>query len=338
MKTDRGQLVEGALASRLYQLEVDGADRLIGLAREPTGGRRTRERRDRRPALLGACLLAAALVLTIATTPLAEAVVSPVNTLLQEISGVPARTNTQIPPTKDVATVTSSGLTVAVLGAYGDQFHTVLYVHADAQLGAGQLTDETGHRISGGGTQGIGDGVVAMQFDPVPTAGHHDLTLRFTMLMKPTGQGTQKRPVQGDWTLRVPLEVQVARVFAAEPASGSLGPVHVDVAISGGSDVVYVRLQTSGATLDQLMDEAPTGDERTSVPGPGRFRIEVHDAKGRALTQLALAGSADGDVKGGGSAPTTTTWSGSWKATGAGPYELVMNYRGRELQSRFTVG
>jgi hypothetical protein len=345
MTTGRGQLTEGALARRLYQLEVEGVDRLIGLAANGAGERPAHGRSGRsgrRRALLGAGLLAAALVLVMATTPLAQAVVAPVSTLLQEVSGVSASTATRLPGGAGVATATSSGVTVTVLGAYGDQFHTVLYVHADADadLAPGTLTDETGHTIRDGGTQGIGDGVVAMQFDPVPTTGRHDLTLRIAMLFEPPAGTVQRtisgqRVVRGDWTLRVPLEVRVAPTFTVEPASGSLGAVHVDIVVSGGSDVLSVRLRTSGATLDQLEDEAPTSDERTSGPGPGRFRIEVRDARGRDLTQLALGGSALG-VKGG-PAPTTTAWSGSWKATGAGAYQLVLTYRGHELISRFTV-
>jgi hypothetical protein len=335
MTTDRGQHTEGALARRLYQLEVDGADRLLDLARESAGERPARGRRGRRRALLGAGLLAAVLALAIATTPLAQAVASPVSTLLQEVSGVPARSATRLPAGPGVATATSSGVTVVVLGAYGDQFHTVLYFQANAELGPPTVTDETGRTIAGGGTQGIGDGVVAMQFDPVPTSGRHDLTLRFTSLSVPAG-GTAQRFVRGDWTLHVPLDVQIARTFAAAPASGSLGAVHVDIVASGSTDVLSIRLRTSGATLDQLADEAPTGNERTSGPGPGQLRIEVRDAHGRALTRLALEGSAEGDVKGR-PAPTTTAWSGSWKATGPGTYQLVLTYRGHELVSKLTV-
>jgi hypothetical protein len=133
----------------------------------------------RRRALIGGGLLAAALVLAVAATPL-EAAVSPIGSLLQRQSGVASRALTAVPASPgSAARVTSAGHTITLLGAYGDQFHTVVYLRADAELGPPDLRDESGRAIPAGGSQGVGDGSVALQFDPIST-GRHELTLHFT--------------------------------------------------------------------------------------------------------------------------------------------------------------
>jgi hypothetical protein len=336
--TDRGQFREGALARRLYQLEVSGAERLVDLAHGEPGERRrpADSRRGRRRALIGGGLLAAALVLATAVTPLAEAAMSPISWLLQRQSGVTSRALTAVPASPGSAVrVTSSGHTIALLGAYGDQFHTVVYLRADGDLGPPDLRDESGRAVPAGGSQGVGEGNVALQFHPMST-GRHELTLRFTVLLLPRANGAGGA-VNGDWTFKIPLNVGVAGTFKDTPASGSLGAVRADItAVGGDSDVIYVDVQTTGATFDELLDEASTGNERTSVPGPGQFRIQVLDPHGHSLTPLGqIGGTSQGSKTG--PQPRIVSWNASWQAAGPGTYQIVLTYRSHELRSTFTV-
>jgi hypothetical protein len=143
--------------------------------------------------------------------------------------------------------------------------------------------------------------------------------------------------VTGDWTLQIPLDVRVAGTFEPSPASGNLGAVRADItAVGGGTDVVYVDVQTTGATLDELLDESPTGNEQTSVPGPGQFRIEILDPRGHALTPLGQIGGEGGGPKTG-PQPRIISWNASWKAVGPGTYQVVLTYRGHALRSTFTI-
>jgi hypothetical protein len=341
--TDRGQMTEGALARRLYELEVSGAERLVDLAHGESGGRHrsTSGSRGRRRTLIGGGLLAAVLVLAVAATPLVQAAVSPIGALLQRQSGVTSRALTAVPARPGSATrVTSAGHTITLLGAYGDQFHTVVYLRADGYLGVSDLRDESGRAIPAGGSQGVSDGSIALQFDPIST-GRHELRLHFTSLFLPKAgvvRGLDAgETVHGDWTFQIPLDVRVAATFVPSPGSGNLGAVRADIVkVGGDADVVYVDVQTTGATFDELQDDAHTGNERTSLPGPGQFRIQVLDPRGHALASLGQIGAEGGGSKAA-SQPRIVSWNASWKAVGPGTYQVVLTYRGHALRSTFTI-
>ena len=113
----------------------------------PDRGRAQGIRRWRRPLVL--VLAAAALVATLAAAPFAQAATAPVAGWLLRSAGIaPGR----VAPPRGAVQASSAGYTVTLVGAYGDQTHTVLFLRTvSAAIGAVQVSDETGQVLGGGG-------------------------------------------------------------------------------------------------------------------------------------------------------------------------------------------
>jgi hypothetical protein len=251
------------------------------------GGGRALARRPNlwRKALLlpaGATILIAALALS----PLAQATGGPIaNGLLREFGILPADQGRVALP-GGLTHATSSGYTVTLVGAYGDQFHTVLFfrTHPMTNLGALTVTDESGAALGVAGA-GVGDligPVAALSFSAL-APGRHQLRAHFNWLEAPPGSRAGSI-VRGDWTLRFPLDVGTSATVEATPAAGDLGRVHVVVVrIAAGDGLLYLELHTTGGTIDQLLKE-PSEGRPGPRNGPGALDIRIFDAAGHQLS------------------------------------------------------
>jgi hypothetical protein len=301
------------------------------------GGSRASAARShpRRKALL---LPAAAtmLIAALALSPLAQATAGPIaSSLLQEFGILPADQGRVVAP-GGVTHATSSGHTVALVGAYGDQFQTVLFFRTDPTINLGPLTvtDELG-AVLGVGVAGydyVGTGGSAQSFSAL-TPGRHQLTAHLDWLERGAGSPGDSI-VRGDWTLRFPLDVGRSATMEATPASGDLGRVHVVVVrIASGDGLLYLELHTTAGTIDQLLKEPSEGQPGPSH-GPGALEIQILDAGGHQPAVVGSRASVDGK---GAQAVSGVTWSETLRDHGAGAYRLVMTFEGHRFESHFTI-
>lgn len=308
------------------------------------GGGRSRRgpgRPGRRPVLFA--LAAAILVAGLAASPLAEAATSPISGwLLRAVGLSPAQEGRIVNPSR-VASATSAGYTITLLGAYGDQFRTVLFFSTSpkAFVVATQVTDETGHVLDGGGGAGGRDGS-ALEFAPL-APGRHLLTVHIRALMILGGvaqgapgppPGPPAGPVTGDWTLRFPLDVATTATVVTVPQSGGLGRVHIAVtAVVSSGGQLFMRIETTGATIDELQKSPSEGQGGPPI-GPGALQFEVLDAGGQPVPSTLAGGSAAGkgvtDIR-------TVTWTLYARERGGGTYRLVATFEGQRFESRFTI-
>jgi hypothetical protein len=286
----------------------------------------------RRPAVLA--LVAAALVAAVAVAPLARAATAPVAGWLVRSAGIGPRDAGRITPASGVVKASSAGYTVSLVGAYGDQVHTVLFLRTvPAALAAVQVSDETGRVLPGGGGIGGGPDGSALEFAPF-SPGHHQVTAQIVAL-RPLAPG-QRGVVRGSWVLRFPLNVGTTPEAVAIPASGDLGPgVHVAVAhAAGDGHLVDLEIETTGATIDQLGKE-PREGEAGPAHGPGALEIRAYDAAGHPLRPVGQSASAAG--KGSDVQLRTVTWKQYLEGTGPGVYRLVVTYEGHTFESRSSI-
>jgi hypothetical protein len=280
----------------------------------------------------------AVLVGAVALSPVAQATTSSIaGSLLREAGILPADQGRVALPGAAVR-ATSSGYTVALAGAYGDQFRTVLFFHIVPTADPVSITvsDESGAVLSRGVGVVIGgtDGT-SLEFSALPP-GRHRLTAHLTSVLP---QGPSRRPigdpiVRGDWTLRFPLEVGTRSTVAATPASGELGRVHVVVVgITGGGPDGWLDLElhTTGATFEELLKLRELQPGVVSSRSPGGLEIQVLDAAGQ---QLTVGGASDGPVAG---SDQASTWRQYLRGHGPGAYRLVVTFEGHRFESRFTI-
>jgi hypothetical protein len=346
MPTMRDPLDGDPVARRLAALSVPGTDAMLARALERYGSAGS-PWRDRRVRL--ASLVAAALLLALALSPLAQAETSPVASRLLRLAGIGSGDASRVAPGGGAITqATSSERTVTLLGAFGDQFRVVVFLGGGdrplGDIGPARLTDETGRSLGDGRQVGRTDEGAALEFDGLQPGGHQ-LTLRITSLwdapLPLVSRVVRPAFVRGSWTLHFPLAVQAARANAI-PASGDLGRVHVQIdEISGGSNAAFLQLQATGATLEELEKTHQTGDEAHPVtPGPGRFIVQVFDPHGRAVTDMTTTLGGGGTGKGQSADETQARqliWRSYMLAPGAGTYRLVVTFEGRRFQSHFEL-
>jgi hypothetical protein len=305
------------------------------------GGRRGRRAVAKRRNLWRKALLlpagATILIAALALSPLAQATTGPIaNGLLREFGILPAD-QARVALPGGLTRATSSGYTVTLVGAYGDQFHTVLFfrTHPMANLGALTVTDESRAVLGVAGGAYFVDSIgpdAALSFSAL-APGRHQLTAHFDWLEAPPGSPADSI-VRGDWTLRFPLDVGTSATVEATPAAGDLGRVHVVVVrVASGDGLLYLELHTTDGTIDQLLKE-PREGQSGPPNGPGALKIQILDAAGHQLAVVGLQASADGKRA---QAVSGVTWSETLRDHGAGAYRLVMTFEGHRFESHFTI-
>ncbi|MGH7882215.1 MAG: hypothetical protein ACREN8_04825 [Candidatus Dormibacteraceae bacterium] len=325
-----GTTVLPAVRARLSQIK---AARPHGLP--------NRSPRWRKPLVLS--LAAGILIAALAASPFVQATTSPFARWLLQGAGIAPKNARQIDlyQNRDKGApiqATSSGYTIALVGTYSDQFHTVLFLRPtpNALLGAMRVTDESGKDLQGGGGRlmSVDGEPAAIEFNAL-SPGPHQLTMHISFIN--TSNYSKSPTIWGNWVLHIPVETNSAKVAAATPATGVLGKVHMTVhPVGGDGKMLVLQFETTGATIDQLSKDLR--------PDPGAFKINVYDAAGHHLNFYDNAGSltkelgaaecsnADGAIGG-----NVLTCTQHLQGTGPGTYKLVATYEGHSFESKFTI-
>lgn len=332
---------EGALARRLAELHVNGPDRVVARAIERYHA--PSRRRPRR-----AWVLVAAAIATLATVTVASTIAlgdgSSRLASLAAMAGIGPRTtdHVQVPTAGGrPLQATSNGHTVTLLGAYGNALQTIVLLQLDVRgrpMDA-TVTDESG-RLPGGDVASQGQDV-ALVYQALPV-GRHTLTLHLTtIVLRPVPGARVVQTIRGDWMLTFPLLVTSDRV-AVSPADGQLGGVHVHVNdVAGNGYVLDASVETTGATIDQLMGlppESREGPRGSGAPAPtvapDSFKVELIDSRGTPQPLIGQGSVATDKGSAGLSDVNTQTY---WTGSGPGSYRLVVTYQGQRFETEFTV-
>jgi hypothetical protein len=320
---------EGTLARRLVQMEVHGAADAAARAVDAYRTGHAPRRRWKRGLLVS--LAAAALIGVVAASPIAQATTSAIAAQLLEAAGIAPSKAARVARDGTVS-ATSAGYTVRLVGAYGDQYHTVLFLTVDggeAAVANADVTDESGRQLKGANSFGPG----GLQFQGL-TPGRHEITAHMRYLdAQPLREGGSA--VRGHWTLTFPLDVTAQQTADATPATGRLGDVNISLNQAGGSgEVLYLQLETTGATIDDLSKEPREGQPQSPTP-TGKFTYQVFDAAGHQLTPVQgpegrVAGKTPEGLR-------DVLWETYYRGTGPGTYRVVATYDGVSFESRFTL-
>lgn len=323
-----------SLESRLRALEIEvpaglAARAKTGAAARPTVGRRRLPALARTLAVLAVLAVAANAVVTYFAPAYGQALAdSPIGPLTQPLLRAGGLSAGDVTPVDQ--SVTSSGHTIQVVGAYADGIQTTIYMQVDGRplaapahgvgkvwgdryLAAETLTDQFGRSYEPRGTSGTTVTVFEPLAGPAAALGGR-LTLHVTRLWLvregPDPGNPESAPhVDGDWTFRFTLTQRPAHDLPL-PGPLRIGDTTYTFTAVQAASVMTVKIRVSGGAVERW-NAATSG--RVSGPLPSDvidpYLTELYDEGGRA--QRGGYGGGDG-----------ATIDRSWVLHGPGRYRL----------------
>lgn len=306
---------------------ADLAAKAKARASAPTRGRRGRT----------AVLVAAALVLTLLLASGADVAAAyfvpgyakavadtPLGVLTEPLLHANGQTPAQI--TASGQTVTSSGHTIRLIGAYADELQTTIYLQVDDQPLAApasptgkvvgdrytanvELRDQFGRTYQERG----GSGTSSLDFEPLTSSAARTgigLTLHISRLYDMTtltanGQGGPAY-VDGDWTFQFTLKQRRALVLPL-PAPLTVGKLTYTFTSIKAADTFAVKITVSGGDIQRLDQIAPASGP--SVNDLSAYQVDLYNQAGEP--QRISYGSLD-----------RSHINASWVLDGTGRYRL----------------
>lgn len=319
------------LETRLRDLAIEAPDDLAARARARAGG--PEQARRPRPALVAAVVAVALVVLATANEAAANFVPAygraiadtPLGVLTQPLLRAGGQTAEQVTPIG--TTVTSSGHSIQLVGAYADGLQTTIYLQVDGKplaapgppagkvagdryMASMELTDDAGHRYQPRGGSGSSVTVFEPLQGPATRTGVR-LTLRVTQLwdlsVAPRSKHDAPPRVVGNWTFHFTLKQRPA-VGLALPAPLTIGDTTYTFTSIRAADTMAVQIKLSGGAVTRWNQiKRGPGPLPTGTMDP--YRVDLYNAAG--APQRAGYGNLGGD-----------RINATWVLDGSGRYRL----------------